>query len=142
MLFLNNQVSKYGLHDTTINKINLCSDGVLFIFDEGGYHLSDDGRELELSKRYSIKIVIESFDINHLYEHISIRCIRKKKVKELEIGKFIDMVNASKQGFMIDLDYYSDFAKSILLKGYFDKWEIELMITEIDKIEYIFDNSN
>ena len=43
-----------------------------------------------------------------------------------------------KDNFKIYLDFYSSFAQGLLLKGYCNKCEIELLITEINDIQFIF----
>lgn len=40
--------------------------------------------------------------------------------------------------FKIYLDFYSSFAQGLLLKGFCDKYEIELLITEVNDIKFIF----
>lgn len=41
-------------------------------------------------------------------------------------------------GFDIDIDYYSSFAKSMLLRGFIGKIKTDIMITDINKISIIF----
>ena len=43
-----------------------------------------------------------------------------------------------KDNFKIYLDFYSSFAQGLLLKGYCNKYEIELLITEVNDIQFIF----
>ena len=43
-----------------------------------------------------------------------------------------------KDNFKIYLNFYSDFARGILLKGNCNKYEIEMLITEVKDIQVVF----
>ena len=83
-----------------------------------------------------MKIYIDNFDINSMHQHVEIKKIRKSKIIEIEFKVFLKFLE--KKDFKIYLDYYSFFAKSILLNGFLGNFEIELKITEIEKITFDF----
>lgn len=137
MKLLNDEIIKYGLHDTTINQINIFEEGLIFIFEKGVYYLNE-GKEINLSNKCLMKFSINTFDSKKLYEHITIYQIKRNKIKEIDCLTFINYINASVQAFNIDEDYYSEISKSILLKGYFNNTIIEFSIIDINYIEYLF----
>ena len=55
----------------------------------------------------------------------------------MEFADFLKLV--AKHTFRVDVDYYSFFASAILLKGYCGASRIELVMTEIESAEYVFD---
>ena len=128
---------KYALHDTEINKIVCNNKGLELHFVNGVYLLDEKGKETELSNPCRMDITINGFDNTKLYEHITVTKTRKLKVSEIEFYDFLKLLE--KNLFKIDIDYYSFFGSSILLKGYVGKYIIELIITEIEKAEYMFD---
>ena len=128
---------QYGLHDTTINKIISNKTGIELYFESGVYLLDEQGRETELSDPCRMVISINRFDSTQMFEHITVTKIRKSKATEMNFSDFLKLVE--KNVFEIDMDYYSFFGHSILLKGYCGQYGIELTITEIEKAEYRFD---
>ena len=129
---------KYSLHDTVLNKIAFDRSGITLHFKNGVYLLDNDGRETELSGPCRIAVTINKFNSMNKYEHITVTKTAKSKIDEIDIERFIKMLDEN--SFRIDSDYYSFFGSSILLKGYIGKYAIEFIITEIEKAEYLFDN--
>lgn len=128
---------KYALHDTEISKIVCNNEGLELHFGKGVYLLNEKGTESELSKPCRLVITINGFDRTRTYEHITVTRTKKSKVTEMDFADFLKLLE--KDSLRIDIDYYSFFGASILLKGYLNKCEIELTVTEIEKAEYIFD---
>ena len=62
---------------------------------------------------------------------------RKSKVAMMDFADFLKLIE--KNPFDVDIDYYSFFGASVLLKGYCGKYGIEFTITEIEKVEYLFE---
>ena len=129
-------ISQYGLHDTTINKVELKNNSIVFDFHNGVY-LYDFNRKLtEKTDPCSMKIFIIDFNIDKAYEHIEIKHIYKSKIKEMKFQDFLKLFK--KNYFQVYLDYYSFFANSILLIGTIQKHEIQMKITEVDRITFDF----
>ena len=128
---------KYALHDTEINSIDCNSAGIEFRFVKGVYLLNEQGKEGELSYPCRMIITINDFNSYRMYEHITVMKSRKSKISEIAFEDFLKLLE--KDSFNVDIDYYSFFGASILLKGYCGKFKIEFTITEVDKVEYIFD---
>lgn len=125
----------YGLHDTEISDIKISDIGIVFTFKSGVYLLNDSGKETSKSQSCNLEINISDFDISKADEHLTIYKIYKSKIKEIEFPKFEQLLKIF--GFKIIVDYYSDFDKSVLLEGYIDKYKIQLIITEIEKIKFL-----
>ena len=127
---------KYCLHDCIINKIEI-KDSVLILYFINGIYAFDDNIEMYKNiKECNIHIKIDKLNEKEAYEHISVKLFKKNVRKDLSFNKFIEMVK--KDNFKIYLDFYSDFAKGILLKGNCNKYEIEMLITEVNDIQVVF----
>lgn len=126
----------YILHDGIINDVICEEDKLIFIFNEG--IISCKGSS-NLDKDKKCKLIINISGLRHgeEYQHISIKKIKKNRIKEIDFLNFIDLVK--KNGLRIYLDFYSNFAKAIFLKCNIKDYEIEIIITEILKLNYEFD---
>ena len=128
---------KYALHDTEINIINCNSAGIEFRFAKGVYLLNEQGKEGKLSCPCRMIITINDFNSYRMYEHLTVMKSRKSKLSEMAFEDFLKLLE--KDSFEVDIDYYSFFGASILLIGYCGKFGIEFTITEVAKVEYVFD---
>ena len=129
-------MKQYGLHDTEINKVEVTCDGIEFAFQSGVYVYDPSGKLPEKTEPCRMKLHIHDFDMDRLYEHTVVKHIYKSKIKEIEFSDFLKLLQ--KDVFRIYLDYYSFFADSILLIGSVQKGEIQIAITEIDRISFDF----
>lgn len=125
---------EYGLHDTSVNGIIIKENGLTFLFQEGVYILNDAGKETSLSKPCKMCINIEYFDKNSLFEHCSFYKCNKKHFSEVEFSDIKNLL--SKNRFVVDLDFYSPFARAISLRGHIGKYLAKIRITEIQSIEF------
>ena len=128
---------KYALHDTQINSIVCNNEGIEFHFAQGVYFLNEQGKEGERSSSCRMVITIGDFDSRRMYEHVTVMKSGKSKISEIAFAEFLKLLE--KDSFVVDIDYYSFFGASILLKGYCGKFNIEFTITEVDKVEYLFE---
>lgn len=135
MNFVNKDIIKYGLHDTAFDFIEINSDGITLLFADGVYFLDENGKEVSLSKECRLKLTIDNFNSENLSEHITVTKVHKNKVQEIEMIDFINKLKNNR--FDIYLDFYSDFSRSILLKGYLSKNKFEIIMSEINNIEFI-----
>jgi len=142
MEFANKIINRYGVHDTVINKITIKNSEVALYFNEGLYLLDKCGRETELmNSACKVVINIPFLNSDKAYEYVEIIKIRRKKVFELDFKQFVEIIDKSVSGFEIEFDYYSAFAKSLMLNGYIqDFGDIVLKITGIKSIDVIVDN--
>ena len=127
---------EYGLHDTSVNDITIEDNGLTFLFENGVYISSDDGKESSLTKPCKMFINIEAFNRNSPFEHCSFYKCHKKHFSEVEFSDIKKLL--LKNRFDIDLDFYSPFAQAISLRGYIGKYQAEIRITEIKSIEFKF----
>lgn len=127
---------KYCLHDCVINKIEI-KDSVLFLCaDKGIYEFDINIGTYKIMENCNIIIKINNLNEKESYEHISLYIFKKNVRKEISFNKFCELVK--NDNFKIYLDFYSSFAQGLLLKGYCNKYEIELLITEVKDIQFIF----
>lgn len=125
---------EYGLHDTAVNEIVIEETGLTLLFREGVYILDDTSKETSLSKPCKMIIHIEDFDKNRPFEHCSFYLCNKKHFSEVEFSDIKKLM--LKNRFDIDLDFYSPFARAISIRGYIGKYKAEIMITEIQSVEF------
>ncbi len=128
---------QYGLHDTVINRIIRIDDGIILEFDDGVFLLDDLGRETVLSKKCYLKVQINDFDRQNMFQHININLVRKNRIKDVEYDKFETLL--SKNSFSVYLDYYCPFGDALLIKGNIDKYGIEFEVSEIAELSFTFD---
>ena len=128
--------TKYCLHDCIINKIEIKDSAVILYFGNGIYAFDDHMAMYKIVENCNIYINVDNLNEKEAYEHISIQFFKKNVRKDLSFNKFIEMVK--KDNFKIYLDFHSDFAKGILLKGNCNKYEIEMLITEVNDIQVVF----
>ncbi len=137
MIFLNNNLLNYGLHESKITDLKCLESKMILSFEDGFYILNENQKLLDKTKASKMIIEIDDLKVDTIYQHIKIIKKNRKKYKEISYENFLYMIKES--GFRIYLDYYSQFANSILLKGNSSKNEIEFVITDIEKINYIID---
>lgn len=127
---------KYGFHDTEITKCVVSNNKVVVFFSKGVYLLDDDGRETSLTASCRMEISVDA-ECCLPEDNISVCLYRKNKRKVIPIERFEKLIHETK--FDILFDYYSSFAKSILLKGYIDKYSVDFIIENITAVNFVFD---
>ncbi len=98
------------------------------------FFFTHTGKETILSKPCKMRIYIDDFDSNRLFEHCSFYKCRKKHFFEIDLSDIKKLL--SKNRLTIDLDFYSPFARAISIRGYMGKYMVEIRITEIQSIEF------
>ena len=129
---MNSCFQNFILHDSIINNICIKDSLLLIEFIEGPYIKNDSSDEVKKLYNCRMNIIIDQLEIGKEYEHINIQVIHRKKVKIISFYEFTKLVKKSK--FKVYLNYYSNFANSILIKGTIFPLEIELTISEIQSI--------
>ena len=124
----------YGLHDTLVHDIEVEENGVSLSFREGVYELSGEGKEISLTKPCKMCITVENFDKTDLYAHCSFYKCRKNRYAEIGYSELKTLLGTNP--FEIDLDYYSPFARAVLLRGHIGAYRIEMQITEVQTIAF------
>lgn len=122
----------YGLHDTLITAVKTKANELILSFGEGVYCLDENGRETHLTPMCQLVI---KFMNNSMDQHIIIERRYKKKINEISIPEFFKLMENDR--FDIDIDYYSPFAKSIMLLGYIGKYQINLILSEISEFRVL-----
>ena len=102
---------KYGLHDCRLDDILFEIGNIVFCFHSGVYRLNSVGKEIE-------------------------RTAACRMVKEINCHEFIE--NVKKFKFDIDINYYSYFCNTVLLKGYINNGKYEIVISEVKKVGFTF----
>ena len=127
-------LNQYVLHDTVITCARLNSDSITFIFEQGVFFSKPNQPSLNKTSTCSMNLYIKDFDKNSLYQNIEIKTIDNGFITEVS---FDDLSKSIKKGGLkIYLDYYSFFAKSVLLIGNTEDFEFEITITDIEKIDF------
>ena len=132
-------ILKYGLHDTSFNTVKIGKKGISLSFNNGIYLLDENGKEKRLSKECNLKIDIDHFNFKYPSEHICISKIHRNRIREITIQK---LLNYLKNGyFNVYLDFYSGFSQSMLIKGFLGKSELEILVSQILEMEFIFSDT-
>lgn len=127
---------KYGLHDCAVNDIFIENEKIVFCFDSGVYELDDCGKERNLTESCKMKVKVAGLNQDKLWEHVEINRVYKGTICETEYDDFVQKVKEI--NFDIDINYYSRFCNSILLKGYIKDEKYEVEITEVSAVEFVF----
>lgn len=127
---------KYCLHDCVINKIGIKDSTLILCAEKGIYEFDVNIGTYKIRGNCNILIKIYNLNEKESYEHISVYLFKKNVRKDITFNKFCEIVK--NDDFKIYLDFYSSFAQGLLLKGYCGKYEIELLITEVNDIQFIF----
>lgn len=124
---------EYILHGAIINNISSLKNSLILQIDEG---IRINGSS-KLTGKCIIKLALQDLDLTNSYEHILIVKNGHGRLKEISYNGFVKLVN--KYGFKIYLDYYSCFAKAILLLGNINGKEYYFRITEIKELKFMFE---
>ncbi|MBR7160755.1 MAG: hypothetical protein IKD20_06960 [Clostridia bacterium] len=123
--------TKYCLHDSYIEKINITDSKIIMEVDQL-FCNSNTSLENRISKNQKIEILIEGLELGSEYEHIYTVHFQKNVRKDLPFDKFLALVEKYKM--RIYLDFYSQWAQAMHIKGTIDKFEIEITISEVKDI--------
>ena len=127
---------KYGFHDTEITKCVVSDNKVVVFFSKGIYLLDDEGKETSLTTSCYMEIFVDA-ECCLPEDNVSIYFYRKHKRKAITVKCFEKLVCKTKLEILFD--YYSSFAKSILLKGYIGKNSVDFIIENITAVNFVFD---
>ena len=127
---------EYCLHDTALNDITVEKFCIELIFEKGIYSLSEEGKEARLTDKCVLKVNIDNFQTEHIWQHLQILSQYKRKIKEISILELKKMLLVG--SLIVDDSFWSDFSNGLIIKGNVNKYFIELKITEINAIEYSF----
>ena len=127
---------KYGLHDCILDEIVFTDKEIAFHFNSGVYELNAVGRETLLTKNCKMIVEFQNADREDIFSCIDIYQIAYGKIKDISFKDFMKQVEKFK--FSIDMQYYSYFCNSILLKGYIKSKKYEITVCNIKKINFIF----
>lgn len=125
----------YGLHDTTINEFLIEKSSIILCFHNGVYTLFND-KEVSLTKSCFVQLEICGFTLNNCYEHLEILQYKKNKYFEISIEQLIKDVKIL--GFNVDIDFYSPFSRSILIRGFMGRMKTDIIISDIKGISISF----
>ncbi len=129
-------MNQYILHDTVITHAKLNSDFITFIFEHGVFYPKSHPLALSKTSTCNMNLYIKNFDANSLYQNIEIKTVDNGIMTDVS---FDDLSKSIKKGGLkIYLDFYSFFARSVLLIGNTQDFEFEITITDIEKIDFTF----
>lgn len=129
-------LNQYVLHDTVITYARLNSNSITFVFENGVFFSKPNSLSLNKTGTCNMNLYIKDFDKNCLYQNVEIKTIDNSMVTD---ASFDDLEKSiEKGGLKIYLDYYSFFAKSVLLIGNTEDFEFEITVTDIEKIDFTF----
>ena len=131
MHFLDIPLRKFWLHDSSIQSITVHDSQIIFGFKSGFYN-----EKHEQLKNGKILISIRNLNSQNFSCFCSV-INRTALNKEISLEKFQKCLK--KHCYIIDVDYYSEFERSILLLGYINKKQIEFKVTDVEQIDFFFE---
>lgn len=129
-------LNQYVLHGAVINAVTINDNSLTFVFDEGVYCLAQESCDSCKTGACNMNLYIQGFDKKSLYQNLTIKSINNSTITDVCFDKFSKAVKNG--GFKVYLDYYSFVARSILLIGTTEKFEFEITVTDLEKIEFTF----
>ena len=132
---INEYLYKYGLHDCIINNISCEKNQVTFAFNSGVYNLDLSGKEISLTSACKLIIEIDSQDLNNVCNYVITRKIMKNKCLEVALNDLINMINDFY--FEVEINYYSHFNDTLLIKGSIKNEFYEITISNVNKIQFM-----
>ena len=126
----------YSFHDTKIDDIEILSDGIVLLCNEGLNLLTHNPSDGNKTPSCKVKICIDNFDSKHLLQNLEIKKSRKNKTREIEFNLFSRLLK--KDAFKVYFDYYCYFSRSIKLEGVSNSFYFSLTISDINKLEVIY----
>ncbi len=134
MQITNSILNQYGFHDASISKIEIDSDSLSFVFNDGVYCL-ENGKEIK--KTDKCKVILKLLKFNDpLDNYIELYKIRRNHYKAITLQDLIELLKNCK--FDITDLYLSNFSQSILLVGYIGKLKISFSVCDIKESELQF----
>lgn len=136
MIEFNEYLYKYCLHDCFLNKILLQDSKIIFCFQSGVYEIDPLGKEMRLTTPCRMVLEIEKTDSEKIFNFFDISRICKKQIKDIDFDEFLKKLKQNRMD--IDMNFYSRFCNTILIKGYINRERYEISISDIRKIEFDF----
>ena len=125
---------KYGLHDCTMNCVEIKNNMLVCHFEQGVYYLNDFGKEMSNTSKCAMIINLD--EKSKFEEQINVLKVYRNKRSDVKFEKFVE--ETAKSGFEIMVNYYSYFCNTIMLKGFIRNHEYEISISTVKKISFCF----
>ena len=125
---------RFGLHDCVVNNVTSNNGIISLIFESGIYYLDDSGKEVKLTGTCKMLLTLDTQYSQNIESHITITRKRRRKILDIPLKSFEDNVNRS--NYEILAYYCSSFNNAMLFRGYVGKWQYDLEISEISKIQF------
>lgn len=129
-------IYQYCLHDCLLNSIRTDYQKIMLRFDSGIYLLDNEGKETELTESCEMVLNLEFAGCNDFDAHIIITRQRKKKILDVTFSDLIRSVQ--KNAFEIENCFCSNFNNALLLKGYIGNWQYDIIISEIEEMQLVW----
>ena len=126
---------RYGFHDTSINRIEVAKNNLIFNFYSGIYILNKEGRETKLTPQCKVLLEFNPDGVFSIENHTEIKWYCKNRFKTISLLQLRKMI--MKDEFSICKNYCSTFSNSILFNGFIKKYEIDFYINNISDIKII-----
>ena len=134
----NHNINKYGLHDCSVKSLVVQNDSIELLF-KGLYELDEQGKEKDLTDECRMTISLNLSDSQNIEDYIEINQIHRGRIKELSLKNFMKIIHNF--CFDIEMDFYSQFNNSMLLKGFINKYQIGFFMSNIKNITVEFYNT-
>lgn len=126
-------LNKYILHETVITNAIFENGFIDLAFNEGVFYLCKD-TDVQKTGACRMRLYIDGFDKKYCHQNVEVKRIENNVIIDMGVDDFLEVVKT--EGFKIYLDYYSFVARSILLIGTTENFDMEITVTDIQKIEF------
>ena len=132
MNFIESKLRSYWLHESSIYKIECENSQITLLFKKGFWNFDHTP-----GKSCRMIIEINTLTINNVDLCVSVEQLSRWSKKNISFNNFEKKLH--KHEFYIDVEYYSEFERSILLHGKFQNHDSVLKITDINNISFIYE---
>jgi len=127
MHFLDENLRNFWLHESNISRICIEEGRIVINFDKGFF----DKNHVQ-KNNCMLLIDVNNFNEKNAERYVNITRISRLTKKEITLKAFNRLLK--KHNFVIDLEYYSEFERSMLLVGYVNGTTFNFKITDINDI--------
>ena len=131
MYFLSNNLREYWLHESIIKNISCYDSEIVIEFKKGFWN-----QHCSPGNNCRLIIGIKRINANNAEYFVSVKKIGTLLNREICFAKFQSQI--SKSGFYVDVEYFSEFERSLVLVGEINSKYIAFKITDIENIKYIY----
>lgn len=132
MHFLDEKLRKIWLHDSSIKSVSCDRSEIILTFEKG---FRDSNHNLK--SNCQLLICINNLNTQNVNCFVDIKVLNRFR-RYVRFDSFVKMLQ--KSDFVVEVEYYSEFERALLLIGQLGDADILLKISDIEKISFQYDD--